>query len=237
MNTNAEKRDPALLIATTNRGKVSEIRSLLQTLNYRVISLLDLPHPPSPVEETGKTFAENALLKAEYYHTHSGLLTIADDSGLEVDALDGRPGIYSARYGGPGLSSEDQIQLLLEEMKDVPEEKRTARFVCAIALAGLSNPKSGPKSGKGPGADVNAGLENNARWPSFRHIVEDRCEGKIAFAPCGAGGFGYDPIFIDAEIGQTFAEMSDKEKSARSHRGKALRAMRKYLEALQEASQ
>src|SRR5215510_13076442 len=123
MNTNAEKRVRTLLIATTNKGKVSEIRSLLQELNCHVISLLDLPHPPPTVEETGKTFAENALIKAEYYHAHSGLLTIADDSGLEVDALGGRPGVYSARYGGPGRTSADQINLLLEEMKDVPEEK------------------------------------------------------------------------------------------------------------------
>src|SRR5215467_15774712 len=124
----------AILIATSNKGKVAEIASLLEGLDCHAIGLEDLPQVPPPVEETGTTFVENALIKADYYQRVSGLLTLADDSGLEVDALDGRPGVYSARYGGEGLSSADQIALLLEEMKDVPEEKRTARFVCGIAL-------------------------------------------------------------------------------------------------------
>ena len=193
-----------LLIATTNTGKVVEIASLLEGLNCRVIGLADLPQIPPAVEETGTTFVANALIKAEYYHALTGLVTLADDSGLEVDALDGRPGVYSARYGGEGLSSAAQIALLLEEMKDVPEEKRTARFVCSIALVG----------------------------PQLQQTFEGRCEGRIAHAPRGEGGFGYDPIFIDEKTGCTFAELSREEKATRSHRGKALRAAREFLETL-----
>lgn len=193
-----------LLIATTNNGKVAEIASLLEGLDCRVIGLADLPQIPPAVEETGTTFVANALIKAEYYHTLTGLATLADDSGLEVDALDGRPGVYSARYGGEGLSGAGQIALLLEEMKDVSEEKRTARFVCSVALVG----------------------------PQLRQTFGGRCDGRIAHAPRGEGGFGYDPIFIDAESGLTFAELSREEKAARSHRGKALRAAREFLETL-----
>src|SRR5215510_4188514 len=127
---------PILLIATSNKGKVTEIASLLEGLNCRVIGLEDLPEVPPPVEETGTTFVANALIKADYYHAISGILTLADDSGLEVDALDGRPGVYSARYGGEGLSDADRVTLLLEEIKDAKEEKRAARFACAIALIG-----------------------------------------------------------------------------------------------------
>src|SRR5215510_4103581 len=150
-----------LLIATSNKGKVIELASLLEGLNYRVIGLEDLSRVPPPVEETGTTFIDNALIKADYYHAITGLFTLADDSGLEVDALGGRPGVYSARYGGEGLSSADQISLLLEEMKGVPEEKRTARFVCSIALVGA------------PGGR------------SVRQTFEGRCEGRIADAPLG----------------------------------------------------
>jgi XTP/dITP diphosphohydrolase len=197
-----------LLIATSNKGKVVEIAALLEGLDCHVIGLDDLPQTPPPVEETGTSFVANALLKADYYHAASGVLTLADDSGLEVDALGGRPGVYSARYGGEGLSSADQIALLLEEMKDLPEEKRTARFVCAVALVGAV--------GK----------------TEIKETFEGRCEGRIALAPRGAGGFGYDPIFIDAELGRTFAELSREEKSERSHRGKALRATIKRLQTL-----
>src|SRR5262245_1498620 len=199
---------PVLLIATSNKGKVTEIASLLKGLNCRVIGLEDLPQVPTPVEETGSTFVANALIKADYYHTITGTLTLADDSGLEVDALGGRPGVYSARYGGESLSSADQVALLLDEMKNEPEETRTARFVCAIALVGESGGRA------------------------IRRTFEARCEGVIAFTPRVAGGFGYDPIFIDAELGRTFAELSPEEKSSRSHRGKALGETIKYLETL-----
>jgi XTP/dITP diphosphohydrolase len=205
---NPQSAITTLLIATSNKGKVAEIASLLEGLDCHAIGLEDLPQVPPTVEETGTTFVENALIKADYYHAATGLFTLADDSGLEVDALDGRPGVYSARYGGEGMSSDRQIALLLEEMEDAPEEKRTARFVCSVALVGAIGGRE------------------------IRQTFEARCEGKIALAPRGAGGFGYDPIFIDAELGRTFAELSPGEKSSRSHRGKALRAAIEYLETL-----
>ncbi len=191
-----------LLIATSNPGKVKELAALLAGLNCRLIGLADLPETPPVVEETGKTFAENAVIKANYYHSLTGLPTLADDSGLEVDALKGRPGVYSARYGGEGLTSAEQIELLLDEMKDIPDRQRTARFVCAIVLTGLLN---------------------------ISQLFEGQCEGRIARQPAGGGGFGYDPIFIDEQSGRTFAELSPEEKSARSHRGQALQKVREFL--------
>lgn len=194
-----------LLIATSNPGKVAELAALLEELDCHVIGVGDLPETPPIVEETGLTFAENALLKAEYYHRLTGLTALADDSGLEVDALDGRPGVYSARYGGENLSSTEQIQLLLSELKDVPDTQRTARFVCSIALFG-------DRSGE-----------------SLKMVFEESCEGVIGYEPRGKNGFGYDPVFIDAELGLTFAELTREVKAQRSHRGKALRKARAFL--------
>ncbi|MDX2033053.1 MAG: RdgB/HAM1 family non-canonical purine NTP pyrophosphatase [Blastocatellia bacterium] len=193
-----------LLIATTNPGKIAEIAAQLEGLNYRVIGLKDLPEMPPDVEETGATFEENAVLKADAYHAQTGLLTLADDSGLVVDALDGRPGVYSARYGGAGRTSAEQVALLLDELRDTPPEKRTARFVCCIALTG----------------------------GNLRRTFERSCEGRIALEPRGQEGFGYDPVFLDPEQGRTFAELTRDEKAARSHRGKALRAAREFLASL-----
>jgi XTP/dITP diphosphohydrolase len=190
-----------LLIATTNKGKVAELTALIEDLPFRVISLDDLLERYPPVEETGSTFVANALLKADYFHQQTGLLTLAEDSGLEVDALGGRPGVYSARYGGEGLTNSERIQLLLGELKDVPEEKRSARFLCSIALVG----------------------EN------LRQTFEAQRDGKIALEPRGSEGFGYDPIFIDSELGCTFAEISMEEKASRSHRGKAFRQASEFL--------
>ena len=224
-----ESTTPTLLIATSNKGKVAEIASLLEALDCRAIGLEDLPQVPPPVEETGTTFVENALIKADYYHAASGLLTLADDSGLEVDALDGRPGVYSARYGGEGLSGAKQIALLLEEMKDTPEEMRTARFVCAVALVGVAGKTSDKRESVWHLDGTSVDLPVRTR---IRQTFEGRCEGRIALAPCGDGGFGYDPIFIDVELGRTFAELSPEEKSSRSHRGKALRAAIEYIETL-----
>jgi XTP/dITP diphosphohydrolase len=196
-----------LLVATTNPGKIAEISALLDGLNFQIIGLSDLSQSYPPVDETGTTFIENALIKAEYYHRQTGLLTVADDSGLEVDALGGRPGVYSARYGGTdqtSLAPSEQIAKLLDELRQVPEEKRTARFVCSIALIGTG----------------------------LRETFEGRCEGMIAFSPRGSGGFGYDPIFIDPELGKSFAELSQAEKAQRSHRGKALVGLRAFLEKM-----
>jgi XTP/dITP diphosphohydrolase len=197
-----EARIRDLLVATSNKGKIVEIAEILAGLNWHLMSLDDLPHPPPPVEETATTFVENALIKAEYYFAQTGLVTLADDSGLEVDALGGRPGVYSARYGGQGISSMEQIDMLLNELKDVPEGRRTARFVCSIAITG----------------------------PGGTETFTGRCEGLIAFSPRGGAGFGYDPIFLDPQIGRTFAELTREEKAARSHRGKALREARRFLE-------
>lgn len=191
-----------LLIATSNPGKVKELVALLTGLNCRVIGLADLPEAPPPVEETGVTFAENALLKSNYYHALTGLPALADDSGLEVAALDGRPGVYSARYGGEGLTGAEQIELLLDEMKDVPDEMRNARFVCAVSLTGLTE---------------------------LPQLFEGQCEGLIARRPVGSGGFGYDPIFLDPQSDRTFAQLSPEEKATRSHRGQALQKACRFL--------
>ncbi len=194
-----------LLIATTNTGKVAEIAALLADLNCEVLGLNGLPQAPPAVEETGTTFAANALLKAEYYHAQTGLLALADDSGLEVDALDGRPGVYSARYAGPlaGEAASDaaRVAKLLEELSSVPTAARTARFVCAIALVG----------------------------PGIRTTFNGACAGLIAEGPRGTNGFGYDPVFIEPAAGKSFAELTRAEKAAVSHRGQALRQLKDWL--------
>ena len=183
-----------LLAATNNKGKLREYKRMLEPLGFEILSLSDLSLQADP-EETGSSFAENARIKAEYVCALSGLPALADDSGLCVDALDGAPGIYSARYSGG--SDADNNQKLLQELKDVPMEKRTARFVCAICCA----------------------------WPdgSFTE-TEGTCEGKIDFAPVGEEGFGYDPLFLSDEVG-SFGLASPEEKDAVSHRGEALRKL------------
>ncbi len=201
-----------LLIATTNAGKVREISLLLGILPFEVIGLQDLPTTPPPIPETGATFAANAILKSEYYFTETGVFALADDSGLEVDALNGSPGIYSARFAGEDATDADRVMKLLEELRDVSAAHRTARFVCAIALTGILN------------GEVTT------------HVFEGSAEGLIAWETRGSNGFGYDPIFYDQEIGLTFAELTRAEKSARSHRGKALAAAKTLLESLRENS-
>lgn len=198
-----------LLIATTNAGKVREIGLLLGALPYEVIGLQDLPAVPPPVEETGSTFTENAVLKSEYYFAETGLLSLADDSGLEVDALDGAPGIYSARFAGEHATDADRVVKLLEALQNVADEKRTARFVCSLAL-------TGPINGE-----------------AQTHIFEGFADGVITREPRGSGGFGYDPVFFDEAAGRTFAELTREEKSARSHRGKALTQAKAFLQTIQ----
>ena len=184
-----------LLIATGNHGKVREFTELLGGLPFKLVSLSDAGITET-VEETGVTFEENAMLKARHYATCSGMLTLADDSGLVVDALDGRPGVLSARYGGKELSDFQRVELLLEELAKVPWEKRTARFQCVIALA----------------------------WPlgSIRTVV-GLVEGVIQYNPEGSNGFGYDPIFHLPDRGCTTAQLSTSEKNLISHRGRAAR--------------
>jgi len=182
-----------LLIATHNPGKVKEYQALLAGLP------LELTYPAQEgldieVTETGESFAENARLKAAAYARASGLLTLADDSGLEVDALGGEPGIHSARYAGNGASDEERYRLLLDKLPGVPWEERTARFRCVIAVAT-------------PAGQV--------------HTAEGTCEGIIAFAPQGEHGFGYDPVFYFPEHGMTMAELPPETKNRISHRAKA----------------
>jgi len=197
-----------LLMATTNKGKAAELRALLTgldiELDIEVVTLDQLVPAPPPVEETLDSFTGNALLKASQYHRWSGMLTLADDSGLEVDALGGRPGVRSAEYGGVGLGSAERNALLLGEMRDVPVGSRGARFVCALALVG-------------------AGVSQT---------FLGYCEGEISTAPTGGGGFGYDPIFIYADTGLSFASLSRDEKSRRSHRGRAMSALLSFLNTL-----
>jgi len=179
----------SLLVATSNPGKAAEIAQILK--GFRVITLADIPALPE-VEEDGETFLQNALLKARYYSDATGELTMADDSGLEVDALDGAPGVRSSRFAA---TDEDRIAKLLGLMEDVPDGSRSARFVCAIAIV---DPE---------GVTVTA---------------EGEVEGSITRAPRGTNGFGYDPVFLVDDTGLTMAELPSEVKNSISHRGKAL---------------
>jgi XTP/dITP diphosphohydrolase len=193
-----------LLVATRNAGKMNEYRELLQGLPVE-LTWPEAEEITLEPEETGATFAENAILKARAYAAASGLLTWADDSGLEVDALGGEPGVRSSRYAGPGASDADRYRLLLRKMAGVPWERRTARFRCVIAIA-----------------DPAGAL----------HTAEGTCEGIITFAPRGANGFGYDPVFYLPDRGCTMAELSPAEKNQISHRARAARAARRILEEM-----
>ncbi|NNC21753.1 RdgB/HAM1 family non-canonical purine NTP pyrophosphatase [Corallococcus exiguus] len=194
---------PKLLFATGNAGKLRELRALVGGA-VEVVSLKDLPPVPEPVED-GATFEENAVKKAREYSLATGLPALADDSGLCVDSLDGQPGVLSARYA-PG-DDKARYEKLLTELADVPDEKRTASFRCALALV----------TGKGDEARVEVG----------------RCEGVILRAPKGTNGFGYDPVFqVEGEGGRSMAELAPEEKSRVSHRARAFQLMRRHLLAL-----
>jgi XTP/dITP diphosphohydrolase len=193
-----------LLVATGNAGKVREMRQLLADLPLRLRGLDEFP-TVAEVPETAETFACNARLKARGYAAQTGLWTLADDSGLAVDALNGAPGVYSARYGGAGLTAADRVQFLLKELKDTPENERRARFVCVVMLA---NPAG-----------------------EIIFTAEGVCAGRLAFAPRGAGGFGYDPIFLPDGYTQTFGEIPAGVKNTFSHRARALAQVREFLTA------
>ena len=185
--------------ATGNAGKLRELRRILEAQGHEVVSQKELGITIEP-DETGTTFEENALIKAETICKASGLPTIADDSGLCVDALNGGPGVYSARYGGEGLDDKGRYTLLLQNMRG--QTTRAAHFACAIACA----------------------------FPNGDELTaESRCDGTIAFAPMGEGGFGYDPVFFVPEKAKTFGQLTAEEKSAISHRGKALKAFSEKL--------
>jgi XTP/dITP diphosphohydrolase len=192
---------PRLVIATLNRGKGRELLALLGHLPYEVTLLADLPGATLP-DETGSTYRENALLKARAAARATGALCLGDDSGIEVDALGGAPGLYSARFGGPDLDDAGRYTLLLERLRGVPAARRTARFRCVIALV---DP---------------AGAER---------LVEGVVEGLIADAPRGNGGFGYDPVFFYPPLARTFGELPAEAKHRVDHRGAAARAARTLL--------
>ena len=198
----------SLLIATSNPGKAREFREMLGESRFAWKSLSD--YPPGPeVEETGKTFEENARLKASTYAKRYGAWTVADDSGLEIDALGGSPGVLSARWAvqqGTGKGDADNNATVLKQLADVPDDRRTARFVCVLAL---SNPQG-----------------------EIILSVRDTVEGLILRTPRGANGFGYDPLFLVRGMDKTSAELPPAEKNAISHRGKALRKLRQSLETL-----
>jgi XTP/dITP diphosphohydrolase len=184
-----------LLVATTNKGKLAEYRELLADINVEWVDLQDVGLDRMEVAETEDTFAANAILKAHAYCEASGLLTLADDSGLVVDVLEGAPGVYSARYGAPEVTTDrGRYEKLLAALQDVPLEKRTARFKCVVALAA-------------PDQEI--------------ITVEGKIEGRIAFSPRGSNGFGYDPVFLLSD-GRTLAELPSAEKNRISHRGNAL---------------
>ncbi|HEY0078730.1 MAG TPA: RdgB/HAM1 family non-canonical purine NTP pyrophosphatase [Pyrinomonadaceae bacterium] len=186
-----------LLVATRNAGKVREFASLLSdTPQLRIRGLSEFPRT-TEVEETGSTFEENASLKARAYAAQTGLWTLADDSGLEVDALGGAPGVFSARYGGLPATDSDRTALLLKNLETVPDHRRRARFVCVIAVF---RPSTGALN-----------------------LFRGQCDGHIAHAPRGTHGFGYDPVFVPDGYSQTFGELPSELKHHLSHRARALR--------------
>lgn len=198
-----------LLIATSNEGKRAEIQLLSSDLPFSLVDLRDFP-AIELIAETGTTFVENAALKAIGYAAETGLLTLADDSGLEVDALGGAPGVRSARYTDESASDAERIEALLAALAFVDETKRSARFVSAVVIA-----------------DSNRDILN---------VSVGECEGRIAFATRGDGGFGYDPVFIPNGSCLTFAELKPGIKNQISHRARALAATRAYLLRLTAAS-
>lgn len=193
-----------LVIATNNEGKLREFRRLLEPMGVVVLSAKDVLERPFDVDETGDTFAANAELKARALSKATGRAALADDSGLEVDALDGRPGVRSARFAGEHATDSENNRLLLEQLESVPDIDRSARFRCAIALY---------------------------LPPDVVVIVEAASEGVILREPRGTAGFGYDPLFFVPALGKSFAELAASEKDAISHRGRALRKLVETLAA------
>lgn len=190
-----------ILIATKNEGKVKEFQSMFEDLGHEILSLTDIEGSPD-VEETGTTFEENAILKAETISQQMNIPVIADDSGLEIDALVGKPGVYSARYAGLQKSDEDNMSKVLAELQNVPDTQRSARFVCALAFA-MPNKKT--------------------------IVVNGECEGKILREKRGSKGFGYDPIFYVPHLNRSMAELAKEEKNKISHRAVALKKLKNLI--------
>jgi XTP/dITP diphosphohydrolase len=193
--------DLDLLLASQNPGKLGEMRHLAAGLPFRVVGPTEVGILESPAE-TGSTFLENATLKALHYAGRSGLLTVADDSGISVDALGGEPGLFSSRFGGEGATDHDRNHLLLSRLAGVPEDRRGARFTSAVVAA---------------------------RGSTVLFEVQETVEGFIAPAPRGGNGFGYDPIFFYPPFGKTFGEVAPADKDRVSHRGKAFARLREFL--------
>lgn len=191
-----------LVLATRNPGKVREVKAELKDLEVDILTLDDAPNVPDVIED-GRTFLHNALKKAKTVSEVTGMAALADDSGLEVDILEGRPGVFSSRYSGPDATDESNVRKLLEDLEGVPEEKRGASFRCVIVLYR-------------PGGHYD--------------VFEDTLRGRIALRPKGRNGFGYDPVFYVPEFGMTAAEMPPDLKNRISHRGKAIRALKKSLQ-------
>jgi XTP/dITP diphosphohydrolase len=190
-----------LVIATSNEHKFKEICSILHEPGIKFLSLRDFPEIPA-IEETGDSFQSNALLKARTVYTHTTIVTLADDSGLEVDALQGAPGIYSARYAGYDRNYAANNRKLLEVMENITDDRRGAQFRCVVAIVG----------------------------PGTEEIVEGIVRGKIGHQPRGTAGFGYDPLFIPEGFTETYAEMGEELKNRISHRSQAFNKARVYLE-------
>ncbi len=183
-----------ILIATNNLGKAKEIKDILDSPEIKILTMKDFPPLPK-IEEDGKTYQENAFKKARKVSEYTGKICLADDSGLEIDYLKGKPGIYSSRWGN---SDEERINKVLRLLENVPKNKRNAKFVCVVVLV-FTDGKI--------------------------YMVKEECKGSIIFNPKGEQGFGYDPIFLVPEYDKTFAELGDKIKNQISHRGKAMRRM------------
>jgi len=196
-----------ILLATRNPGKVKEIKAILGNYGVDVVSLADFPDVPEVVED-GATFFDNAFKKAKEVSEATNMMVLSDDSGLEVDALGGRPGVFSARYSGKAGDDAANNEKLLKELEGIPEEKRTARFRCVMVL-----------------------YHPSGKWIS----AEGSCEGRIAFKPSGTGGFGYDPVFYLDQYGKTMAELPPEEKNKISHRAKALQALKGKIKEFLES--
>lgn len=208
-----------LLIATHNTGKIRELQQALRDLPIALRYLVEFPEIAT-IDETGQTYEANAVLKALGYARQTGLCALGDDSGLEVDALGGMPGVLSARFGGEKVSDQDRTQKLLRELTPYQDRERTARFVCCMAFAGWQPSDAVPRTSP----------------PRVFNIAEGTCEGVIALEPRGVGGFGYDPIFIPHGYDETFGELSNVVKASLSHRAKALTATRMFLSQFLKAT-
>jgi XTP/dITP diphosphohydrolase len=195
-----------LIFATTNEGKIREVRQILADLNYEILTTKEAGIEIDIVED-GNSFLENAFIKAEAIHKLTGTLVLADDSGLEIDYLDKAPGIYSSRYLGEDTPYEEKNRIVLEKLTSAKEEERSARYVCAIAAV----------------------MPDGSKDSAIATV-----EGSIAHHPAGNGGFGYDPIFFVPSYQKTMAELTPEEKNAISHRGKALKEIKKVLDKSQE---